>query len=249
MKSVKVNYKNVYRKAAGQGGWSKRKLDKTTKWGDFYEFIRGRLRGTETVLDIGTAEGNRFMRLSPYIKRGVGIDIEPEMTKLADKNKRETGAANISFKSMDAKHLVFPIGAFDVITAKHSPINFKEAFRILKPNGWLITQQVCENDKLNLKEAFGRGQDYGKRVGLLLERYRKQANQAGFRNIKVRVSNTPYYFKSKKKLIDFLNKAPTIPAFGKGNDYKILEKFTKRNHTAKGIKSNTSRFLLEMSKG
>ncbi len=100
------------------------------------------------------------MGLSKYIKKGVGIDIEPDMIKLANQNKQK----------------------------------------------------------------------------------------AGVKNIKFRVSNIPDYFKSNKNLLDFLNKAPTIPGFGKANDYEILEKFIKNNRVEKGIKSNTSRFFLEMSK-
>ncbi len=92
------------------------------------------------------------------------------------------------------------------------------------------------------------GQDFDKKAGTLLERYKKQAEQTGFKNIKVKVSNIPDYFKSKKNLFDFLNKAPTIPEFGNADDYKILEKFIKNNRVEKGIKSNTSRFFLEMSK-
>ena len=117
-----------------------------------------------------------------------------------------------------------------------------------KPGGRLFTQQVCEDDKLNLKKAFNRGQDFDKKAGALLERYKKQAEQTGFKNIKSKVSNIPDYFKSKKNLLDFLNKAPTIPGFGKANDYEILERFIKDNRVEKGIKSNTARFFLEMSK-
>ena len=112
----------------------------------------------------------------------------------------------------------------------------------------MITQQVHETDKLNLKRAFGRGQDYKERPGSLLRRYKGQAERAGFKQIKSKISNIPYYFFSKKELIKFLNKVPTIPHFGSKKDYLILGKFIQKNKTPQGIKSNTSRFLLEMKK-
>lgn len=244
-----MNYKKVYKRAASTGGWSNKTLDKTTKWGDFYEVIRKKLRGFEVVLDIGTAEGNHFIRLAKHIKKGVGIDIEPGMIKLADRNKLKAKVVNITFRCMDAKHLNFSAEIFDIITIKHSPINFQEVFRVLKPNGLLYTQQVSENDKLNLKNAFGRGQDYNKKNGSLLKRYKKEAELAGFKKIKSVTSNVSHYFKSKQRLLDFLQKVPTISGFGQYNkDYEILEKFIVDNRTPKGIKSNTARFFLEMAK-
>ena len=243
-----MNYKTIYKRAARGGGWSKKELDLTTRWGDFYEVAKKKLRGDEVALDIGTAEGNNFLRLASCFKEGIGIDIEPVMIKLAQNNKNRYGIKNAVFKYMDAKKLKFPANNFDVITIKHSPIYFKEACRVLKPGGLLITQQVHETDKLNLKRAFGRGQDYKERPGSLLRRYKGQAERAGFKQIKSKISNIPYYFFSKKELIKFLNKVPTIPHFGSKKDYLILGKFIQKNKTPQGIKSNTSRFLLEMKK-
>jgi len=244
-----INYKKVYEKAARSGGWSKKQLDKTTKWGDFYELVKTKLQGTEVVLDIGTAEGNRFLALAKQIKKGVGIDLEPAMIRLANKNKQAAGVLNIVFKRMDAEHLDFHSETFDVITVKHSPINFKDAFRVLRPGGRLFTQQVAENDKWNLKKAFGRGQDYDRMPGTLLKLYKAQASKAGFQKIKSKTSSIPHYFKSKQKLLDFFEKAPTIPEFGKhSKDDEVLEKFITKNRSQQGIKSNTARFFLEMSK-
>ncbi|MDD5071833.1 MAG: methyltransferase domain-containing protein, partial [Patescibacteria group bacterium] len=234
--------------AAERGGWSKKGLDLTPRGGDFYEVVKKKLKGDEVALDIGTAEGNNFLRLAPCFKKGIGIDIEPEMINLAQKNKKRYGAKNVIFKCMDAKKLKFPADSFDIITVKHSPLFFKEACRVLKPGGLLITQQVHETDKLNLKQAFGRGQGYKEKPGSLLKRYKKQARQAGFKQIKSEISNIPHYFIYKRELIRFLDKAPTIPDFGGKKDYFILEKFIQKNKTPRGIKSNTSRFLLEVKK-
>lgn len=242
----KIRYYKIYKKAAKQGGWSSGKLNAETKWGDIYQNITRKLTGSESVLDIGTAEGKRFLRLASKIKFGVGIDSESEMIKLADKNAK--GFHNMSFKVMSARKLKFPAKTFDIVIARHAPIDFKEALRVLKPGGILISQQVHENDKLNLKKMFHRGQNFNITPGTLLKKYLIEAKQAGFKIIKKLISNRPYYFKSRSELYNYLTKSPTIPQFGKKDDNNILKKFILKNKTTRGIKSNSSRFLIELKK-
>ncbi len=240
---------SIYKKAAKQGGWSHpNKLDNTTKWGDFYEYVKKKVNKNDIVIDIGTAEGNNLLRLAPKIKKAIGIDVEPDMIRLAKQNKKLQKITNVIFRQMDANHLDFPDEYFDLAIIKHSPINFLEVYRILKKDGRCITQQVHETDKQNLKHAFGRGQGYNKKSSALLKKYKQQARNAGFIHIKSKISNIPYYFKSESHLRKFLNKTPTIHDFGKKNDEDTLKRFILQHKNARGIKSNTSRFLLEMVK-
>ena len=249
MPTSRINYSKIYKAAARKGGWtrSKRGRDADAKWGDIYLNLRKRLKGRENVLDIGTAEGNRFLKISGRINKGVGIDIEPAMVLLAKKNGRSFG--NVTFRVMSADKLVFPKGTFDIVISRHAPLNFEDIFRVLKPKGIVITQQVHETDKLNLKKAFGRGQGYkvsGKRR--LIDRYSAQARKAGFKITRREISNMPYYFADRAKLIKFLEMTPTIPDFGSRKDYEVLDDFVAKHRTSKGIKTNTSRFLLELKK-
>lgn len=246
---MQAYYKTIYRKAAQYGGWSGKEPDKTIKWGDLYEYVLTKLSGAEVVLDIGTAEGNRFLKLASSIRRGVGVDIEEAMIRLAEKNKEEARVKNITFRVANTHKLLFQNEQFDGVIAKHSPIGFKEAYRILRVGGWLITQQVHETDKANLKRAFRRGQGFKKRAGELLRRYKTEAKEAGFHHIRAKISNDPYHFPSKTELLRFLRKTPTIPKFGKyKKDWDALGTFIQRNKTKHGIRSNTARFLLEMKK-
>lgn len=50
----------------------------------------------------------------------------------------------------------------------------------MKKGALFLTQQVSEHDKLNLKEAFGRGQCLGERDGTLKEKYMGELINAGF---------------------------------------------------------------------
>ncbi len=47
----------------------------------------------------------------------------------------------------------------------------KRFFRTLKSGGIFITQQIGENDKENIKNAFWRGQAFGEKTGTLMNKY------------------------------------------------------------------------------
>jgi ubiquinone/menaquinone biosynthesis C-methylase UbiE len=242
---MKIDYDKIYKKAAKQGGWSSGKPDTSTTWGDIYINLSKELTGKENVLDIGTAEGLLFMNLAKKAKKCVGIDIEPEMISLAKANAKKQGVKNIEFLVMDADKLKFPRGIFDYVVAKHCSINLEEISKILKDGGIFITQQVAENDKVNLKKAFGRGQDFGKKTNTRLNRYVTQAKKHSFVVIKKKTSNTVKIFKDKAELEDYLSKTPSVPNFGSKKDYLILDKFIGKK---KKLKSNTARFLLILKK-
>ena len=243
----KINYTKIYKKAANNGHWSRFKKDTDAKWGDIYENLSKKLKGNELILDIGTAEGNKFLRLGKKIKLGIGIDKEPSMIKLANNNIKKN--SKFKFFVMDANNLEFSDNMFDIVTAKHSPVDFKEVFRVLKSGGIFITQQVHELDKENLKQAFRRGQGFGvNKKNYLIKRYLIEAKKAGFKIKRQSISNKIYYFNNKNKLIKHLNITPTIPNFGTKNDYKILDNFIKNNLTTRGIKTNVARFFLELKK-
>lgn len=241
-----INYKKIYKEASKRGGWSSKTPERLTKWGDIYVNFSKKLKGTESVLDIGTGEGNRFLNIAKKVRLGIGIDTEPGMIALAKKNSRKL--KNIKFKLMDAKHLKFKPETFDLITCRQAPFSPDEACRVLKPKGLFVTQQLYETDKSNLQKTFKRGQTYGERPGTLLKLYITESKLAGFRVLKREVSDLPFYFKDRIRLVGYLKRYPTIPNFGSKKDYKVLEKFIKQNKTKKGIKSNSARFLLVLEK-
>jgi len=249
LRGMEIDYTSIYKQAAARGGWSAGKPDTLTKWGDLYQLARERLLGNETVLDIGTAEGNRFLTLLGRMQRGIGIDVSPEMIAIAQAKVQKEAIQDFQFIVMDSKILSFPDATFDWVIARHAPVVMAEVLRVLKPGGVFITQQVHETDKRNLQRAFGRGQGWGTPAGTLLHRYRTEARRHGAVSTKWAIHNAPSYFADKETLVRFLRATPTIPEFGKhAGDEGILENFIQRFQEPGGIRTNTSRFLLEVRK-
>ena len=98
-----------------------------------------------------------------------------------------------------------------------------------------LTQQVSENDKLNLKEAFGRGQCLGERDGTLKEKYMDELISAGLISCKY-VNMMLLIITIRLKIIFLLKHTPIIPRFGEEEeDFTILQKFIDTNSSEKGF--------------
>ncbi len=242
---MKIDYSKIYKEAAKRGGWSDDRPDTETTWGDMYDIAAKKITSEMVVLDIGTAEGNHFLRIASCMQKGLGIDIEPSMIRVAKKNAFTRGIENIVFKVIDADKLILPSESFDVVLSRHCSVNMKEIYRILKPGGFFFAQMIHETDKRNLKRVFGRSQDWKVPVGTRLRKYSAGARTAGFKKVETKISNIPIVFPDEDSLRIYLKMTPTVPNFGdkKGDDVKLRKFITKYNGKL-GIRSNTSRFLI-----
>ncbi len=116
----------------------------------------------------------------------VGIDNSNGMIEKAHSNLRKSDVQNVEFLQMDSVALTFPHAHFDIASSCHAPFIASELAKVMKKGALFLTQQVCEHDKLNLKEAFGRGQCLGERDGTLKEKYMSELISAGFELVQVR---------------------------------------------------------------
>ena len=154
------------------------------------------LKEGETVLDLGCGGGlDCFLASKQVGETGhvIGVDMTPEMVKLARENAQKSGVTNVEFRLGEIEHLPVADSSVDVIIS-NCVINlsldkkqvFKEAFRVLKPGGRLsisdvvATKQIPQNIKqdLGLIAACIGGAEY-------VEKIREMLQDAGFRNIRL----------------------------------------------------------------
>ena len=108
----------------------------------FYKLIYDNviLRSGDKVIDIGCGTGTILKTLSGMERiEGHGIDVEPEMLKVA-----EAKCGNMDIRECSCEDTPYEDNSFDVITACMAYHHFpdkdafaKEALRIMKPNGTL----------------------------------------------------------------------------------------------------------------
>ncbi|MFF1993668.1 class I SAM-dependent methyltransferase [Bacillus mycoides] len=242
-----LEYKNFYDKVGRLNGWdfSKLKCETVGDIWDFYDEVKTRCKPADILLDVGTGGGENVLKIASSAASLIGVDNSNGMIKTAHFNLNKAGVQNVEFLQMDSEVLTFPHAHFDIASSCHAPFVASELAKVMKKGAFFLTQQVSEHDKLNLKEAFGRGQCLGERDGTLKDNYMGELISAGFELVQVREYDVTDYYSTPEDLIFLLKHTPIIPRFGeKEEDFNILQKFIDANSSEKGIRTNSKRFMI-----
>ncbi len=125
------------------------------------------LDGGGDVLDVCAGTGEMTMALAGRLDRGrvVGLDISPEMLAVAvhkaaalQARRGEGASSGPDFLAGDALDLPFAAASFDVVTIAFGVRNvpdragiFREAWRVLRPNGRLVVLEFTRPPGLSLR--------------------------------------------------------------------------------------------------
>jgi len=154
------------------------------------------LKPGEVVLDLGSGGGfDCFLAQAKVGETGyvIGVDMTPDMVRLARKNAHEAGIDNMDFRLGEIEHLPVADASVDVIIS-NCVINlsvdkqqvFNDAYRVLKPGGRIAASDVVatavipENmrDDLRLVASCIGGAEYVEDLRAIMEK-------AGFKEIRL----------------------------------------------------------------
>lgn len=156
----------------------------------------------QVVLDLGSGGGIDCFLAAKMVGpsgRVIGVDMTPEMIRLARKNAEKVGAPNVEFRLGEIEHLPVADASVDVIIS-NCVINlspdkaqvFREAFRVLKPGGRLQVSDIVWTRPVPDDVRGDMEKWAGCIAGALLEsEYLDHIRAAGFADVRSEASEYP----------------------------------------------------------
>jgi len=119
---------------------------------DYPALVKARLSTVHSLLDMGTGGGEMLASLAPLPPDSHATEAYPPNQLLARERLSPLGVEvhNID----DSDPLPFAGSRFDMVTNRHESFDPQEIYRILKPNGIFITQQVGGLNNLEINQFF-----------------------------------------------------------------------------------------------
>lgn len=206
---------------------------------NFFDLIKKYSNKDFVALDLGCGSGELALELSYYFKEIIGIDPVKRYIGVAKQDKKFKQIKNVKFIVASGEKMPFDDNQFDLIISSRGPLSsgfvfFREAKRVLKSGGLLIEETIGESDKIELKNIFGRGQNYPPQ-GAKLDKVKEILNKENFKMLYNK--NYIYYqnYNSMKTVINTLSRAPIIPDFNVDKDSDKLEIVKDKLFTKEGI--------------
>jgi SAM-dependent methyltransferase len=216
---------------------------------DYLDVVRQFLTPTDYVLDIGTGGGEVFLTLAPYFRKGIGIDIDPEMIEQARKNKTAQQIANVGLAVMDTDCLEFPDGEFDVVLNRHCDVNVLETGRVLRAKGYFLTQQVACRNTLTVLEALGwTPASFGDGWWQPMDELAAEFERLGYQVVAKAEYDVCYWFCDVGSLVFWLKAVPLPEPFDVEKHWQGVNRLIEECSTERGVETNEHRELLIVQK-
>jgi SAM-dependent methyltransferase len=201
------------------------------------------------LLDVGCADGRSLLRVSRAYGAVTGIDLSPSMLECAARYRAEAGLSHVAFERCDAARTGLPDGYADVVTSRRGPLMAREFERVLRPGGFLVYMGIGEQDARELKETFGRGQDFDSWNGRpLSEGIAQELSDAGFVVTRDQAFRFEEFYYSADDLDTFLHQVPIVDDYDSAADKEAFDRYVAAVTVDQGVRLSRHWFIVQAQK-
>ncbi len=231
--------------------------ERTTTW-DYADQVRGRLPGVDALLDMGTGGGEFLSGLAPLPRRTAATEGYAPNVEIARARLEPMGVEvvpivgapdNVDIAPGEGRgSLPFPDDHFSLIINRHESYYPAEVYRILRPSGTFITQQVGTEHDQELITLLGG--PTGPERAWNLDFAVRQLEQAGFRILDRREEYPETIFRDIGAVVYYLRAVPwELPGFSVESHRDRLAALHRRIEAEGGLRIRGHFFYIEAVKG
>lgn len=179
------------------------------RW-NYTSMVERLMRRSQAMLDMGTGGGEFLASMQPLPVHTCATEGYPPNVAVARSRLEPLGVQVLPFD--DEERLPFVDAQFDLVVNRHESFSARELWRILKPGGIFLTQQVGGDNDKEMNEAMRVPPfDY---AAWTCEAARAQLEEAGFTVLKQDEERTFTRFYDLGAIVFYLKAIPwQIPEF------------------------------------
>lgn len=199
-----------------------RVIYESTPW-DYSSVAKEYLLKATTVLEMATGGGERFSELAPFPNNTIAIEGYPPNYLLAKNKLEPLGVKVLEMKGSGI--LGFEDNSFDLILNRNGGFNYSEIARVLKPNGYFVTQQISADNWSDLRQEFNAPTKWPDRLPNLVA---KELEKLGMVIERMEPWKGKVIFRDVGALVFMLKAVPwTVDDFSVVKHRQVLEKLKK----------------------
>ena len=144
--------------------------------------VMSSMKDVEYMLDMGTGGGEFLSSLCPLPKCTFATEAYKPNVRVAKEKLKPLGIKVVQVEDgrQEGSPLPFEEETFDLVVNRHECYEVAEVYRILKPGGYFITEQVGNKNNENLRLVFGSPESENEFIWNL-ETARHHLKRAGFK--------------------------------------------------------------------
>ena len=205
------------------------------------------MRGSWSVLDLGTGGGERFLKLREYWPSKVVVTEDyPPNFKLVLERLTPFGIRVVDVQLTDDGPMPFTDGEFDLVLNRHSAFNSNEVARILDLDGTFLTQQIHGLWAYDLLAAFDAKPQWPEAT---LEKYMPRLKSAGLMIVHAQEWSGQLAFTDVGAIVYYLKAVPwLVPGFSVESHLSYLLKLQSRLEYGEALAFVARKYLIEARK-
>lgn len=213
---------------------------------DYRSIITPLLSDANYMLDMGTGGGEFLSALQPLPKYTYATESYEPNIPIAKDKLQPLGVVVLGID--DDNSLPIDDNIFDLVINRHESYSPREVFRVLKPGGRFVTQQVGGSNNVDLNELLGASASFGWDQWCL-EYASNQLEENGFQLTMMKEAKPITTFFDVGAILYYLKAIPwQIPDFNIDKYFDKLVELKSRIDSEEKLEIRSHRFILMAEK-